>query len=125
MPQNFPLMIPKATTNDGELEVFAPFDRSLIATATAADSSAVDKALATAGRLFRDRDAWLKPYQRIEILDKTAAIMTGRADELAVEAAREGGKPLIDSKVEVARAIDGVKNCIEVLRTEGGAKKFP
>ena len=33
MPDNFQLMIPNATTNDGELEVFAPFDRSLIATA--------------------------------------------------------------------------------------------
>jgi len=124
MPQNFPLMIPGATTNDGELEVFAPFDRSLIATATAADSKAVEKALDTASRLFRDRDAWLQPCERIEILDKTAAIMTERADELAVEAAREGGKPLIDSRVEVARAIDGVKNCIEVLRTEGG-KEIP
>ncbi|TDI93216.1 MAG: aldehyde dehydrogenase family protein [Caldithrix sp.] len=113
-------MIPGATTNDGELEVFAPFDRSLIATAAAADSKAVEKALETASRLFRDRSAWLKPCQRIAILDKAAAIMTERADELAVEAAREGGKPLIDSKVEVTRAIDGVKNCIEVLRTEGG-----
>ncbi|TDI86235.1 MAG: aldehyde dehydrogenase family protein [Caldithrix sp.] len=113
-------MIPGATTNDGELEVFAPFDRSLIATAAAADSKAVEKALETASRLFRDRGAWLKPCQRIAILDKAAAIMTERADELAVEAAREGGKPLIDSKVEVTRAIDGVKNCIEVLRTEGG-----
>ncbi len=120
MLENFPLMIPGATTNDGELEVFAPFDRSLIATAAAADSKAVEKALETASRLFRDRSAWLKPCQRIAILDKAAAIMTERADELAVEAAREGGKPLIDSKVEVTRAIDGVKNCIEVLRTEGG-----
>ncbi len=120
MLENFPLMIPGATTNDGELEVFAPFDRSLIATAAAADSKAVEKALETASRLFRDRGAWLKPCQRIAILDKAAAIMTERADELAVEAAREGGKPLIDSKVEVTRAIDGVKNCIEVLRTEGG-----
>ena len=84
MSDNFPLMIPNATTNDGEFEVFAPYDRSLIATATAADSSAVDQALHTASRLFRDRDAWLKPYQRIEILDKAALIMTERAEDLAV-----------------------------------------
>jgi len=45
MPENFPLMIPGATTNDGELEVFAPFDRSLIATAAAADRKAVEKEL--------------------------------------------------------------------------------
>ncbi|MFQ5760185.1 MAG: aldehyde dehydrogenase family protein, partial [Acidiferrobacterales bacterium] len=44
------------------------------------------------------------------------------AEELAIEAAREGGKPLIDSRVEAARAIDSVKICIETLRTEGGTE---
>ena len=34
--------------------------------------------------------------------------------------AREGGKPLPDSIVEVVRAIDSVRICIETLRTEGG-----
>ena len=46
--------------------------------------------------------------------------MARRAEELAVEAAREGGKPLADSRVEVARAIDGMAICIETLRTEAG-----
>ena len=59
--------------------------------------------------LFRDRDAWLSPGRRTEILERAATIMHERAETLAVEAAREGGKPLIDSLVEVARAIDGVK----------------
>jgi acyl-CoA reductase-like NAD-dependent aldehyde dehydrogenase len=113
-------MIPGAKTDDGALNVFAPYDGTLIAALTAADSAAADKALENAYRLFRNRDAWLKPAQRIDILEKTASIMTSRAQELAVEAAREGGKPLLDSKVEVARAIDGVKGCIETLRTQSG-----
>ncbi len=46
--------------------------------------------------------------------------MESRAEELAVEAAREGGKPLPDSQVEVARAIDSVRICVETMRTEGG-----
>jgi acyl-CoA reductase-like NAD-dependent aldehyde dehydrogenase len=46
--------------------------------------------------------------------------MEERAEELALGAAREGGKPLADSRVEVRRAIDGVRSCREVLRTEGG-----
>ena len=46
--------------------------------------------------------------------------MEERAEDLALEAAREGGKPLIDSRVEVARAIDGVLNCAELLRSEAG-----
>ncbi|MFQ5627401.1 MAG: aldehyde dehydrogenase family protein [bacterium] len=120
MKQEFPLMIPGATTSDGELKVTAPYDGQFIATATAADGAAVEKALENAFRLYRDRDAWLQPSQRIDILEKTASIMAEHAEVLAVEAAREGGKPLIDSKVEVARAIDSVKVCIESLRTQAG-----
>ena len=59
---------------------------------------------------------------RLAILDKACEIMVGRAEELAIEAAREGGKPLIDSRVEVARAIDGVRLCSEVLRTQHGSE---
>ena len=36
--------------------------------------------------------------------------MEERAEELALEAAREGGKPLMDSRVEVGRAIDGIRS---------------
>src|SRR5258708_37645297 len=46
--------------------------------------------------------------------------MQDRAESLALNAAREGGKPLMDSRVEVARAIDGVLNCAELLRSEAG-----
>ncbi len=122
MTQHFPLMIPGATSNAGTLEVHAPYDDSLIATVDTADKDAVEGALRTAYALFRDRDTWLTMAQRIDILEKTVALMTERAEELALEAAREGGKPLIDSRVEAARAIDSVKICIETLRTEGGGE---
>jgi acyl-CoA reductase-like NAD-dependent aldehyde dehydrogenase len=46
--------------------------------------------------------------------------MAQRADELALLIAQEGGKPLIDAKVEVARAMDGVRNCAELPRTDVG-----
>ena len=124
MSNDFPLMVPGATTHGGPHEVVAPFDGSPIATVTSGDAGAVEQALATAYTLSRDRKGWLRPAERIEILDRTAAIMEGRSEELAIEAAREGGKPLIDSRVEVARAIDGVRGCIEGLRTESG-KEIP
>ena len=120
MPGRFPLMVPGAKP-DGELmEVRAPYDRSLIATVERGGPQVVEKALETAYRLFRDRDAWLSAARRIEILRRAAAIMEERRDELAVEAAREGGKPLIDSRVEVDRAVDGVHECVEFLRTQRG-----
>jgi acyl-CoA reductase-like NAD-dependent aldehyde dehydrogenase len=58
--------------------------------------------------------------RRIEILKKTMTLMTDRMEELALEAAREGGKPLIDSRVEAARAVDGIQILIETLRTQSG-----
>ena len=119
MTDHFPLLVPDATA-DGQVEVTAPFDCAVIATVDTGGSAAVETALQTAAALHRDRNSWLTAEQRIRVLSKTADIMQSRFDELAVEAAREGGKPLVDSKVEVTRAIDGIRNCIEVLRTDHG-----
>lgn len=120
MSEHFPLMVPDARPSEGALQVCAPYDGSLIANVDTADAVAVDGALQTAYALFRNRDRWLSPATRIEILRKAASLMEERAEHLALEAAREGGKPLVDSRVEVARAIDGIRSCIELLRTEGG-----
>ncbi len=120
MTEHYSLMVPGITSSDAVLEVKAPYDGSVIATVDTADSDGVETALTNAYNLFRDRKTWLEPERRIEILEKSALIMQSRFEELAVEAAREGGKPLLDSRVEVARAIDGVKLCIEHLRTNAG-----
>ncbi len=120
MAERFPLMVPGAAPDGEVMEVHAPYDRSLIATVERGGQAVVEKALDTAYGLFRDKDAWLAPPRRIQILKGAAAIMQERREELAVEAAREGGKPLVDSLVEVDRAIDGVHECVEFLRTQRG-----
>ena len=116
----FKTMIAGNSKPTGMLEVVAPFDQSFIANIETSGADAVDKALNTAYQVFRDRSKWLPTYQRIEILEKIAAIMTERGGELAIEAAREGGKPLLDSRIEVARAIDSIKLCVNYLRTNAG-----
>lgn len=121
MTAHFPLMVPGASATDTH-DVHAPFDGSLIATVDVAGASAVETALATAHALYTNRDKWLSAPQRIEILERTAAIMQERAEELAIESAREGGKPLVDSQVEVARAIDGVRNCIDCIKENHGTE---
>ena len=103
-----------------DIPVTAPFDGSEITTVPNATREDVERALATAHGLYRDRDGWLSKPQRIGILRKAAEIIKERRQELAVAAAREGGKPLPDSLVEIDRAADGVENCVEVLRSEGG-----
>ena len=105
-----------------KITVTAPFDNAEIATLDAATSTDVDKALNTAHDLFNDKSKWLSATQRIDILNKTAILMREQFDELVMNAAREGGKPLVDSQVEVERAIDGVLNCIECIRTDHGTE---
>ena len=121
MTEHFKLLVPGATTA-GSVNVTAPYDGAHIASIETGDSSAVETALNNAYELFINKKLWLSAEQRIDVLEKAADIMQSRFDELAVEAAREGGKPLPDSKVEVARAIDGMKNCVEVIRSSHGTE---
>ncbi|MFN7097917.1 MAG: aldehyde dehydrogenase family protein, partial [Gammaproteobacteria bacterium] len=104
----------------GMLEVHAPYDGKLLATIATAGSSQIEQALASAYELFRNKQARLPLPERISILEKLQNFMLLHQEELAVGAAAEGGKPLIDSRVEVSRAIDGVKICIQTLRTDAG-----
>ncbi|MHC4413978.1 MAG: aldehyde dehydrogenase family protein [Planctomycetota bacterium] len=120
--EHFPLMVPGATAVAEHAEVRAPYDRGLIATIEMCDRTAVERALETAYALFGNREAWLSPARRIEILQAAASIMETRREELARQAAREGGKPLMDSLVEADRAIEGVKLCVEALRTQAGTE---
>jgi len=119
MSDHFKLLVPGATAA-GTVDVTAPYDGAHIASIETGDASAVETALNTAYTLFSNKNNWLTAQQRINVLEKAAGIMQSRFDELAIEAAREGGKPLTDSKVEVTRAIDGMKNCIEVIRSNHG-----
>jgi acyl-CoA reductase-like NAD-dependent aldehyde dehydrogenase len=118
--ERFGLKVPGAKSAAPDTTVYAPFDRSPIASVASADAATVERALATAHGLYRNRDAWLPLAKRIEILENTASLMKARAAYLATESAREGGKPLLDSKVEVARAIDSVRIAVEHLRTQQG-----
>jgi len=120
MTDHFALMVPGSKAAAQSNEVRTPFDGKLIATVDTANDSVVEQALSTAYSLYRNRDAWLSPAQRIAILRQAARLMEERAEHLALEAAREGGKPLVDSRVETARAINGVLNCAELLRAEAG-----
>jgi len=98
-----------------QLKVFSPYDNKLIKEISMVGTEEVEKALTTAYRLFKDRSKWLPAYRRVEILERVAQIMSTRVEELTNIAAEEGGKPYIDSKVEVLRAINGVKLAIEYI----------
>jgi len=95
------------------LKVLSPYDQSLIKEVPLVGKEEVEKALSTAYNLFQDQSKWISAHKRIAILERTTAIMKTRIDELTKTAALEGGKPYVDSKVEVLRAINGVKIAAE------------
>lgn len=120
MSKHYSLMIPGAKAVTEKLEVTAPFDGALIATVDLVDELGVEQALATAAELFNDKSQWLNATQRIEILEKLKQLMTDNAEKLILISAQEGGKPLVDTQVEMTRAIDGISNCIECIRHNHG-----
>ncbi len=122
MSKHYGLMVPGADTAGSPLRVFAPYDGQLLAEVETVDWHGVDTALSTAQHLFADRANWLTAEQRIRILQATAVLMAREATRLTDLATREGGKPLIDSRVEMARAIDGINLCIQCIRTAHGTE---
>ena len=90
-----------------------PFDGSKIKDVAKKSAAELEQALVSASAVFEDQKDALPTYRRIEILEKTVEIMSSRVEDLTKLAASEGGKPYMDSKTEVLRAIQGVKLAIE------------
>ena len=95
------------------LKVVSPYDQSLIKEIPLVGKVEVEHALATAYGLFQDQSKWIPAHERIAILERSAEIMKTRIEDLTITAAKEGGKPYNDSKIEVLRAINGVKIAAE------------
>jgi acyl-CoA reductase-like NAD-dependent aldehyde dehydrogenase len=102
------------------LPVFQAFDRVKFAEVSSDDERALEDKLERARHAFAARDAWQKPHERAAILLRMAQMVAERREAFSTLIAREGGKPLADATVEVTRAIDGLRNAAEELRTFGG-----
>jgi acyl-CoA reductase-like NAD-dependent aldehyde dehydrogenase len=102
-------------SSSSTLTVYSPYHGDTIDTIPLMDSSQVEDAISSADALFQDRSRWLPKYQRIEILEKTQSIMRESYDELIKIAIEEGGKPYMDTKAEVERAINGIQLAIEQI----------
>ncbi|HEY4368796.1 MAG TPA: aldehyde dehydrogenase family protein [Steroidobacteraceae bacterium] len=102
------------------LQVVQAFDRVAIAEIPADDARALETKLAAAAQALRNRDGWLKPHRRMAVLQRTAALLESRQERFTKLIAQEGGKPARDAAIEVVRAIDGLRNAAEALRTFAG-----
>lgn len=98
-----------------KIEVTSPYDGKVVGTVPFKSVDEVKEAIDLAQKTFLDHKNHLPKYKRIEILENVVKIMSFQIEELTNLCASEGGKPYIDSKVEIQRAINGVKLAIEHL----------
>ncbi len=92
-----------------------PYRGELVARAPAASPDDIDAALAAAAGAA-SRVARVPSYQRQAILERAAALVVQRKDELARTITRETGKSLKDSLAEIERSV-------ETLRVSGEEAK--
>jgi len=107
---------------DGEpLAVQNPFDGSVVAEATLAGPETLDAAAAAAVRA-QPAMAALSREARAAILERIAARIAERRDELAATLQRESGKPITYARLEVARASDTFRASADVARSLAGTE---
>ena len=90
-----------------KLKIRSPYDGHLIKEVDLDDEARIEEALATADELLQKKP--LPTPERIFILNKTADLVEAKAEEFARQSAEEGGKPLIDSRIELTRAVQGIR----------------
>jgi len=98
-----------------KLKVYSPFDGHLISELDFHDETKVEFALETAKNLAHQNKESLSAFKRMEILEKTADLVEQNAERFASQAAEEGGKPLVDSRVELERAIQGIREAAQSI----------
>lgn len=112
--------IPHVDASSDVLNVYSPYDGAMIGSVDILNKQGAEQVLQNAAGVFADKAQWLVAEKRIAILEKTAGLMREHYDDLVMLAVQEGGKPLLDTRIEMTRAIDGIKSCIECIRTDSG-----
>lgn len=100
-------------------DVYNPVNAQIMGTAAKAGRAETRRALEAAQRAFK---IWgtSTPDERARALKNAAALLTGRADELARILTMEHGKPLGDARKEIKGAIDTFEYYAEEARRISG-----
>jgi len=103
------------------LEIKSPWDLKTIDKINFHNETDIENYLETAKEISLKKGLDFLPKQRIDVLKKFSENIKKNIQNLAELASLEGGKPMIDSLVEIKRGADGVESCIEVLKNESGS----
>ncbi|MGV3278100.1 aldehyde dehydrogenase family protein [Rickettsiales bacterium LUAb2] len=113
------------STEKIEAKIVSPFDGKYIDTVIKHSEAEAFTMLDKAHKLFTDKSKWLKPHERVAILNKLADLISAEVEECAMLIAKEGGKPLADARVEANRAVDGIKLAAKELMHVKKGQEIP
>ncbi len=103
----------------GTVEVKSPWDGTVVAELGVPTDADIEDAVASAVETFKE-SRHLPTHARAEALMHISRGIAERVDQIAEIVAREGGKPLKWSKVEVGRAVSTFRWASEEARRFGG-----
>jgi acyl-CoA reductase-like NAD-dependent aldehyde dehydrogenase len=100
-------------------EVKSPYDGTVVGRVAEGDAALVDRAVKAAHEAFETAD--FPQYERAALLDRAAALVRERRDDLALAIAAEAGKPLKTATVEAERCVDTLTfSATEARKLTGG-----
>ena len=102
------------------LEVKSPWNQKTIKKIKFNDGKDIESILHKAYKISLNKGLDFPLSERIKVLKKFADLIKKNINSLAKLAAYEGGKPIIDSIIEINRGAEGVDSAIEVLKSESG-----
>jgi len=101
------------------LAVTYPYDGRVVAEVALADEHAIERALAVA-TAAREPTAAIPPHERAAVLNKAAALAEERQEELARQMTLETGNAIWETRVEVRRTTEILRNAAEEARRVTG-----
>jgi acyl-CoA reductase-like NAD-dependent aldehyde dehydrogenase len=100
-------------------EVKSPYDGTVVGRVAEGDAALVDRAVKVAHEAFETVD--FPQYERAALLDRAAALVRERRDDLALAIVAEAGKPLKTATVEAERCVDTLTfSATEARKLTGG-----
>ena len=100
-------------------EVRSPYDGTVVGRVAEGDAALVDRAARAARDAFDSAD--FPQHERAAVLDRAAALVRERVEDLAATIAAEAGKPLKTARVEASRCVDTLTfSATEARKLTGG-----
>ena len=100
-------------------EVRSPYDGTVVGRVAEGDAALVDRAAKAAQEAFETAD--FPQHERAALLDRAAALVGERTEDLALTIAAEAGKPLKTATVEAERCVDTLTfSATEARKLTGG-----